>query len=88
MYQWPQISVKTSEVYALAIANSRQDTMSQRLQQYYRCGAIFGKLCCCVAAVDAMYLAILQWLEPAHAFDLAPDAPASQPASNLSRVRN
>ena len=73
MYQWPDIALRTSAVYTAVMSSSRDDSIIGRLKRYHRCGAVFGKLCCCVAAVDAMYLAFLEWWEPAQDIDLAPD---------------
>ena len=62
---------------AFVIQRVRSGHAACRLGRYYRCGAVFGKLCCCIAVVNVMYLAVLDWLEPASSFDLAPDhAPA------------
>lgn len=44
-----------------------------RLRRYYQCGAVFGKLCCCIAVLNTMYLAVLNLLEPTDTIDVAPD---------------
>ena len=85
MYQWPDIALRTSAVYRGVMSSSRDDSMVGRLKRYYKCGAVFGKLCCCVVAVSAMYLAFLEWWEPALAFDLAPDFALSASKNSSSR---
>ena len=68
-----------------ACAALAEDVASCRLGQYYRCGAVFGKLCCCIAAVNLMYLWALEWLEPASSLDAAPDIPPAKVAQPPSR---
>ena len=38
-----------------------------------RCGPWFGKICCCILAVDLLLLHLLAWLRPASDIDIAPD---------------
>ena len=60
--------------------------MAGRLRRYYKCGRWFGKLCCCVAAVDWLYWRALEWWQPAAGLGRAPQFPnpflagAGQPA--------
>lgn len=42
-----------------------------------RCGSWFGKICCCIAAVDHMYWRWLEWRAPAHRLEIAPDFPSA-----------
>jgi hypothetical protein len=45
-----------------------------------RCGPWFGKICCCIVAVDLLLLYLLAWLRPAADVDVAPDYPAGSNA--------
>ncbi|KAK9817977.1 hypothetical protein WJX72_005225 [[Myrmecia] bisecta] len=75
MYSWPQIAQRTERVYDAAAASARDDTFVGRLKRYHKCGRWFGKICCCVAAVDYMYWCWLDWLYPANGIAIAPDTP-------------
>ena len=46
-----------------------------------RCGSWFGKICCCIAAVDDMYWRWLRWWCPDSIFEIAPDHPSIAQAS-------
>ena len=54
---------------------ARDDTWAGRLARYHKCGKWFGKLCCCVAAVDWLYWQALEWWEPSTSIEQAPDFP-------------
>ena len=41
----------------------------------FRCGSWFGKICCCIVAVDHMYWRWLEWWSPPESFEIAPDFP-------------
>ena len=60
MYSWEAVARRTERVYYNAVRLERDDSMGARLQRYWLCGKWFGKICCCVAAVDWWYW---QWLE-------------------------
>ena len=53
----------------------REDSLVGRLRRYHKCGKWFGKICCCIAAVDWLYWRWLEWLQPAGRFDPEPDFP-------------
>ena len=86
MYRWTDVAARTVAVYDCVASSSRDDTMIGRLQRYYRCGSWFGKICCCIAALDAMYWAWLRWWQPAHCMDIAPDFPRSSVICNVSTL--
>lgn len=60
MYSWQSVAQRTERVYREVLEMERDDSMTARLCRYVRCGKWFGKICCCVAAVDWMYW---KWLE-------------------------
>jgi phosphatidylinositol glycan class A protein len=54
--------------------------MTGRLRRYYKCGAWFGKICCCITAVDWMYWRFLEWWLPRDSIDIAPELPPADAA--------
>lgn len=80
MYSWHAVAVRTEEVYREALGLGRDDSPAARLARYARCGKWFGKLCCCVVAVDWLVWRWLEWWDPAdaipraHAFPALPEA--------------
>lgn len=53
----------------------RDDSMVGRLRRYHKCGKWFGKICCCIAAVDWLYWRWLEWWQPAAGLAPEPDFP-------------
>lgn len=47
-----------------------------------RCGPWFGKICCCILAIDLLLLHLLAWLRPAADIDVAPDYAAGSQAAD------
>ncbi|KAL4457771.1 hypothetical protein ABPG75_012636 [Micractinium tetrahymenae] len=56
----------------------RDDSMVGRLRRYHKCGTWFGKICCCITAVDWLYWQFLEWWQPACSIEPAPDFPPLQ----------
>ena len=83
MYSWPSVGQRTETVYRGVLAeqagSGRDDGLSARLGRYARCGKWFGKICCCVAAVDWMYWRALEWWAPRASFLPEPDFPYPLP---------
>lgn len=75
MYSWHIVAKRTEQIYLDAIGTTRDDSMTARLRRYSRCGKWFGKICCCLAVVDWMYLKWLQWRWPDNAIEKAIDFP-------------
>ncbi|GAB4820808.1 hypothetical protein N2152v2_007854 [Parachlorella kessleri] len=75
MYSWHSIAERTERAYRRALEDRRDDSMAGRLCRYYKCGQWFGKICCCVAAVDWLYLQLLEWWRPRVAQKRALDFP-------------
>jgi phosphatidylinositol glycan class A protein len=78
MYSWPRIAARTEVVYYAAAASERDDSLAARFGRYARCGIIFGKLCCCVAAADYLLWKLIEWWYPAGDIDIATDFPSSR----------
>lgn len=64
MYSWPEVARRTESVYEDARSGFRCESLASRMQRYSKCGKWFGKICCCVAAVDWLYWQWLEWWEP------------------------
>lgn len=45
----------------------------ERLKMYYGCGVWAGKIFCMIAAIDYLFLILLEWLNPKDEIELAPD---------------
>ena len=71
-YNWPRIAARTEKVYAAAVSSKRDDELMGRFCRYYKCGAWFGKLCCCVAAVMHLYWCWIEMWYPRADIDIAP----------------
>ena len=80
MYSWHAVAARTAQVYAEVVASERDDSMTGRLRRYSRCGKWFGMLCCCLAAIDWMYLKWLEWRWPDSCIERAVDLPGFFPA--------
>ena len=79
MYSWQDVGFRIETVYDTITGHSpaqpqRDDSALARLGRFLRCGAVAGKIFCCVAAADHLYLRYLQWLEPDDGVEVAPDA--------------
>lgn len=64
MYSWHAVAQRTARVYDSVIQFDRDDSMAARLGRYWNCGKWFGKICCCVIAVEWWYLKWIEWWEP------------------------
>ena len=64
MYSWDAVARRTERVYWNVLDMKRDDSMSARLQRYWRCGVWFGKICCCVVTVNWWYWRWLQFWHP------------------------
>lgn len=71
MYSWDDIAKRTENVYNSLWCRDLQQLKLARLQKYYCCGAIAGKLYALCVIVDIFVLSILEWLYPAKNIDAA-----------------
>jgi phosphatidylinositol glycan class A protein len=76
MYSWAGVAARTEAVYRAAAGSARDDGPAARLRRYHACGRWFGKICCCVAAVDWLYWRWLEWWEPGESIATVPDFPS------------
>lgn len=65
----------TTGAAGVALSAGRDDSMVGRLRRYHKCGKWFGKICCCITAVDWLYWCFLEWWQPASSIGPAPDFP-------------
>lgn len=72
-YDWRRVAERTVRVYDDVFASRRDDSTAARLGRAAKCGPWFGKLCCCILAVDLLLLRWLRWWRPAADIDAAPD---------------
>lgn len=75
MYNWTKVAERTERVYWDAVRCDRDDSAAARLGRFYQCGKWFGKICCCVAAVDWAYWRWLEWWTPQGSIAIEPDLP-------------
>lgn len=61
MYSWNDVAKRTERAYLDVVSSRRDDSMLARLTRYHKCGKWFGKICCCVVAVDWLYWNWLTW---------------------------
>lgn len=86
MYRWTDVAAATEGVYDTVSTSGRDDTLIGRLRRYNRCGAWFGKLCCCIAVLDVLYWLFLEWWNPAAGMQTAPDlVPATASCTIVTR---
>ena len=69
MYSWENIARRTENVYNYLDTSKINVPLFERLQKYYCCGLIAGKLFVLCVIVDIFLLVILEWLYPADHID-------------------
>ncbi|KAI8806458.1 hypothetical protein BJ742DRAFT_816905 [Cladochytrium replicatum] len=71
MYSWSDVALRTQKVYE-RVMEQRPRTLLERLQLYYRCGPVAGKLGCMIMAFMHMLIWFLERIVPTSTIDLAP----------------
>lgn len=71
MYSWNDIARRTENVYNSLDLDKLNESLLHRLQRYYCCGIIAGKLYALCVIVDIFIFVILEWLYPADHIDKA-----------------
>lgn len=71
MYSWENIAKRTENVYNLLYTKRINKGIIARLQKYYCCGLIAGKLFVLCVLVDIFILLLLDWFYPAENIDKA-----------------
>jgi phosphatidylinositol glycan class A protein len=69
MYSWLNIAKRTEAVYRLLAPQN--PPLVRRLELYYSCGPVAGKLFVLIAVVDIFLYMLLEWLYPARRIDRA-----------------
>lgn len=83
MYSWENIAKRTENVYLLLSDRMVNQPLLERLQKFYCCGVIAGKLYVLCVIVDIFILVVLEWLYPAANIDLASKWPKrKKPVTN------
>ncbi|XP_076451623.1 phosphatidylinositol N-acetylglucosaminyltransferase subunit A-like isoform X2 [Babylonia areolata] len=72
MYTWTDVAERTEKVYNRVSASALRDT-SARLQRYYDCGPLAGKLFVLAAVLNLWFLALLTYVMPAKNIEKAPE---------------
>lgn len=103
MYNWHSVARRTELVYTNVLhggegreeqgeeggrGEGRDDSMTGRLKRYYKCGVWFGKICCCVVAVDWLYWKYLEWKVPGDSIETVPNVPLTLYTSGKQRRRS
>ncbi|EGW34268.1 uncharacterized protein SPAPADRAFT_59688 [Spathaspora passalidarum NRRL Y-27907] len=71
MYSWSDIAKRTENVYNSLDLNVLNQPLIERLQKYYCCGVIAGKLYVLCVIVDIFIYAVLEWFYPREHIDRA-----------------
>ncbi|KAL4221229.1 hypothetical protein ACF0H5_019493 [Mactra antiquata] len=72
MYTWPNVATRTEVVYDMVQTLPHRDKRT-RINRYYQCGPLAGKLFVIAMVLDLFFLYILQILLPEKNIELAPD---------------
>ena len=88
MYNWRDVAERTEVVYRFAMQQGKhrickcpEHDLFHRLQQYYRCGKIAGKLFCFVAILMHVYVQLLEWWAPSSGIEMAVSPPRRKQTS-------
>ncbi|RKP27164.1 hypothetical protein SYNPS1DRAFT_21239 [Syncephalis pseudoplumigaleata] len=82
MYSWANVAARTEVVYK-QVMRINTPPFIERLRRYYGCGLWAGKLFCIMAAIDLLFLVLLEWWLPREAIEIAP----SFPTKKYKRIR-
>ncbi|KAK7093755.1 phosphatidylinositol N-acetylglucosaminyltransferase subunit A-like [Littorina saxatilis] len=78
MYTWANVAERTEKVYDLVSVSPDRD-VATRLQRYYGCGPLAGKLFVIAAVLNLWFLALLCYIMPAQNIEEAPEFKIHQP---------
>jgi phosphatidylinositol glycan class A protein len=87
MYSWHDVAMRSEIVYHRVIATPSLALLT-RLQRYYECGMWAGKLMCLSIMLDLLLFNVLEWLQPRHSIDIAPDAARDAPVKAKGAVQS
>ena len=77
MYTWDKVAMRTEKVYD-SISNSPVPPLDEKLNRWYECGAVAGKIYCFLGIIDLLFLLLLNWLIPKQLIDKAPEVRRDQ----------
>lgn len=85
MYSWANIAKRTENVYRSLDLNTINQPLIERLQKYYCCGPVAGKLFILCVVVDIFIFTILEWFYPAENIDKASKWPRNPRLVDLEK---
>ncbi|KAI5455533.1 Phosphatidylinositol N-acetylglucosaminyltransferase GPI3 subunit [Naganishia albida] len=74
MYSWATIAERTERVYDRVLA-AEDRSLFERMARLLDLGMFYGPILCIITAVQGIFLAILDWLQPRDLIDIVPDMP-------------
>jgi phosphatidylinositol N-acetylglucosaminyltransferase subunit A len=74
MYNWHSVAQRTEHVYD-KISQRKPEPLIRRFRRYYSCGAVAGKLFCCLITIFFLWWSFWDWFYPASEIDIAPTFP-------------
>merc|ERR1712137_688188 len=87
MYNWHTVAERTEIVYG-TIAKSEPDPLIQRFGRYYSCGAVAGKIFCCLISIYFLWWCFIEWWYPKEEIDIAPTFPYDTYMKNRKKSSN
>lgn len=92
MYSWATVAARTERVYDRVMDADDRSLFERMARQVHRThcpstpdrhvtrfldlGPFFGPILCIITAVQGIFLALLDWLQPRDTIDIVPDVPA------------
>lgn len=83
IYSWDDVARRTERVYRTVMETQVNVPIFDRLEKYYHCGVVAGKLHVLAVIVDIFICVILDWLYPKEEIDLA----SKWPRKTLHKLR-
>ncbi|GHJ86049.1 hypothetical protein NliqN6_2451 [Naganishia liquefaciens] len=75
MYSWATVATRTERVYD-RVMEAEDRSLFERMARLLDLGPFFGPILCIITAVQGIFLAVLDWLQPRDTIDLVPEDPA------------
>ncbi|KAJ9107362.1 hypothetical protein QFC21_000812 [Naganishia friedmannii] len=75
MYSWSEVTQRTERVYDHVMA-AEDKSLFERMARLLDLGPFYGPILCIITAVQGVFLAVLDWLQPRDRIDMVPDIPA------------
>ncbi|XP_041378436.1 phosphatidylinositol N-acetylglucosaminyltransferase subunit A-like [Gigantopelta aegis] len=74
LYSWRDVARRTEIIYN-TVCQVPEPDLANRLQRYYDCGPVAGKLFVMATVLNLLVFTVLQWLMPTEKIEPAPDIP-------------